>query len=91
MAFALLAIEGILGLIMLVCLVMVVVKMFQTGDSTMGIICLVLLIVCGTGVLLTFVMGWIRAPQYGTRKIMYLWTGCILGEVIVRLIGMAVS
>jgi hypothetical protein len=91
MSYALFGVEGIVGLIMLACLVMVIVRMFRSGDTTMGAICLFLILVCGTGVILTFGMGWIKSAQYGTKNIMYVWTGCIAAEVVLRLLGMALS
>ncbi|MEX0794048.1 MAG: hypothetical protein WD045_13005 [Pirellulaceae bacterium] len=69
---------GIIGIVSLVCYVLVIVKIFQSGDTTMGIICLVTLLLCGLGGLITFILGWIKRDQYGTHQIMPIWTGAII-------------
>ena len=79
---SLLTILGLLfGLGSLICFIIVIVKMFQHGDTTLAIVCLVL-ILCGIGPLIAFVMGWVRAGAWGIQNLMLAWTGCIIGGII---------
>jgi hypothetical protein len=76
--------NSIVGLGIVICYVLVLIKIFQSGDSTMGIICLVALLCCGIGFLVAFIAGWIKKEQYGTQQIMPIWTvlaviGLLLG------------
>src|SRR5438094_10081132 len=53
----LILIQGLLGLVLigeLVCYILVLIKMFQAGEQTMGIICIVLTLCCGIGGLVAF-------------------------------------
>ena len=43
------AIGLITGIVSLVCYILVIVKMFQHGQTVLGIVCLVLLLCCGLG------------------------------------------
>ncbi|MFN3150079.1 hypothetical protein [Bremerella sp.] len=90
MAFLFLGLAAILGLVSLVCFILVIVKMFQNDDSTLGIICIVT-IFCGIGGLIAFVMGWINAGKYGASQLMLIWTGAIVGSVILNIIGSALG
>ena len=68
----------ILGLIQLMCLVAVIVKMFQNGETGMGIACLTLSLCTGIGALVAFVYGWVKASQWGLQKVMVTWTICFV-------------
>jgi hypothetical protein len=82
MLYVFLGIRAIIGLISLACFIMIIIKMFQSGDTGLGIGCLVGIIVCGLGVLLAFIMGWVNVRKYGANNIMMLWTGCIVLGII---------
>jgi hypothetical protein len=72
---ALNAISWILGLVVLVCFILVIVKMFQNGDTTWGIISLVgLLCFCLPGFLIAFIRGWMKSREWNISTIMILWT-----------------
>ncbi|PQO25193.1 hypothetical protein C5Y96_25135 [Blastopirellula marina] len=90
MAFLFLGLAGILGIVSLVCFILIIVKMFQNDDSTLGIICIVT-IFCGIGGLIAFVMGWINAGKYGASQLMLIWTGAIVGSVVLNIIGSALA
>ena len=69
------------------CYVLVVYAMFQNEDSTVAIVSIALLL-CGCGYLIAFIMGWIKAGDYGIGNIMIVWTvfvalGALLGAVSV--------
>jgi len=65
-----------LSLVQLACFIFVLVQMFQRGQSTLGIVCLVL-IFCGGG-LIAFVVGWQKAEAWDIGKIMVAWTFCFV-------------
>lgn len=90
MGFLFLGLAAILGLVSLVCFILIIVKMFQNDDSTLGIICIVT-IFCGIGGLIAFVMGWINAGKYGASQLMLVWTGAIVGSVVLNIIGQALA
>jgi hypothetical protein len=88
MAFVILGLEAVVALVSLACFIMVIIKMFQNGDTGLAIACIVL-IFCGIGGLIAFIMGWVKSGQYGVKNIMLAWTGCI-GAMIVLQIAAAV-
>ena len=58
------------GLGSLICLILVLIKMFKTEQSPVqGIIGIV---TCG---IWAFIWGWINASKHGIKNIMLLWTG----------------
>jgi hypothetical protein len=65
------------NIISLVCLVLVIIKIFQSGQTGLGIACAVLSL-CGIGALITFVVGWINASKWGINNIMLAWTIAIV-------------
>ena len=78
MAMVLQLLEGVTGIISLVCFVMVVVQMFQRGQTGLGIACILLLFCFGIGALIAFIYGWTKAGQWGITKLMTIWTVCIV-------------
>jgi hypothetical protein len=80
----------IIGLASLVCFVMVVIKMFQSGDTGLGIACVVL-IFCGIGGLIAFIMGWVKSAQYDIKNVMLAWTGLIVVGFLIGIVGVAMQ
>jgi hypothetical protein len=68
------------GLGSLICLVMVLVKMFPAEGALKGI----LAIIC---TLYAYIWGWINAGRFGLSNIMLAWTGCIVLAIIGSMIG----
>lgn len=64
----------ILSIVHLTCLVMVIVKMFQKGETTFGTVCAVLSFCFGIGALIAFVYGWMKSSEWGLTKVMIAWT-----------------
>jgi hypothetical protein len=64
---------GIGGLIVLICHIIMIVKMFQNGQTGLGIVAIVLTC-CGLGVLLTLIYGWIKAGQWNIQTLMIIYT-----------------
>jgi hypothetical protein len=87
MAMVLTGLAAICGLGSLVCFVLVVIMMFQHGDSTLGIVSLVLLFCFGIGGIVAFIVGWMKAGVYEIQTLMLIWTGCIAGSLIFRLLA----
>ncbi len=65
-----------------VCYIIVLVKMFQSGDGKLGAICIVLTIFCGIGPLLALIIGWMNAKEYGVETVMLIWTTAILAGIV---------
>ena len=68
------------GLGNLVCLIIVLTKLFPAEGPLKGVFG----IICG---IYTFVWGWMNADQYNIRKIMQIWTVCFIGSIIFQGIG----
>jgi hypothetical protein len=82
MAMVVLVLSWIIALAAFVCYVLVLVKMFQHGDTTIAVVCLVLLLCFGIGHLIAFVYGWMKAQQWNLMPIMAAWTGCIVLDLL---------
>lgn len=80
---------GVFGLIGLVCFVLVVVKMFQNGQTGLGIASIVLLPCCGIGYLLALIMGWVKSSEWNIKTLMLVWTGAFLVNFVLS--GMAAA
>ena len=76
----------VVGIVSLVCFIMVIVKMFQNDQQTMGIVCIVGIFCCFGGIL-AFILGWINNAAWGIRNIMLIWTGCIVVGIILNIIA----
>ena len=74
----------VVGLGSLVCLIIVVIKLFQNEGALKGI----LGIICG---LYTFIWGWMNAARLGIRNIMLIWTALIILGIILNVIGGATA
>ncbi len=72
------------GLGTLVCYILVLIQMFQRGKTGLGIACIVL---CCIGILITFIYGWIKAEEWGIKKLMLIWTGIIVVHLLIGVAG----
>jgi hypothetical protein len=73
------------GIGSLVCWIMVLIKMFQNEKPLIGI----LGIFCG---LWTFIWGWMKSSTLGLKKIMMIWSACIVLSIVGNIlygVGMA--
>ena len=73
---------GVASLGSLVCWVMVLIKMFQNEKPLIGI----LGVLCA---LWAFIWGWMNGTKHNLKKIMLIWTGCIVLSLIGNGIAMA--
>src|SRR5260221_13463238 len=71
-----------LSLVWLFCFIYVVVKMFQNGQTVLGIVTLVLACCAGLGTIIAFAFGWIRSSQWNIKGLMLIWTVAIIGWLI---------
>ena len=91
MGFLLTTLGGILGLVAFVCFIMVLIKMFQQGQSTLGIVCIVLFFCGGIGYLIAMAFGWINSTKWGIRNTMLVWTGSFLGAILFQALSYAMT
>jgi hypothetical protein len=74
--------EFVSGVGSLICYVLVLIKMFQRGQTALGIACIVLLLCFGIGGLVVFIYGWIKAKEWNMTQLMTIWTAFfVLGIV----------
>jgi hypothetical protein len=76
------ALSGIAGLGSLVCFILVLIQMFQRGQTGLGIACIVLLFCCGIGGLIAFIYGWVKHREWGITNLMMIWSGCVIVGII---------
>ena len=65
---------GLASLVSLICFILVLIQMFQRGQTGMGIACVALSLCCGLGGLITFVYGWVKARDWNMVNLMTIWT-----------------
>lgn len=75
------AIGTIAGLGGLVCFIMVIVKMFQHGQTGLGVTMIITGICCGIGYLITFIYGWTKASAWRMQNLMIAYTVCIIATI----------
>ena len=79
-----------ISLVSLACFVMVLVKMFQDGQTVLAVVSIVLAICSGFGVLIVFVVGWINAAKWGIRNLMIVWSLSFVLSIAVGIVMFAV-
>jgi hypothetical protein len=67
----------LINVVVLVCFILVLVKMFQHGQTGLGIATAVTAI-CGIGFLIAFVYGWIKSSEWNLKPVMLAWTAAIV-------------
>ncbi|MFL5342905.1 MAG: hypothetical protein ACJ8F7_22450 [Gemmataceae bacterium] len=73
------AANGIFGLVMLICLILVIVKMFQNGATGLGIATILSSCLCGIGTIVALIAGWMNADRWGIRQLMLVYTVACIG------------
>lgn len=66
------------------CFIVVLVKLFQTEGPLYGILGLI----CG---LYTLIWGWMNADKLNIKNIMLIWTGLIVGCIVLQVLAAAMS
>ena len=77
-------IQLVLALPSLVCLIIVIVNMFQNGKTGLGIATIILTFLCGIGSLIAFIWGWMNVGG----KVMIAWTILIVLGTVASVTGM---
>lgn len=80
-----------LGIASLVYFIMVLIRMFQNDESTLGIICIVLTVCTGIGPLVAYIMGWVKMDKLQTQAIMPKWTTYIVAQLVLTVIIIALA
>lgn len=70
----------LVGLGMLICAIIVLIKLFQNEGALKGILGLI----CG---LYTFIWGWMNANKLGIKNIMIIWTLLLIVYIILGMTG----
>ncbi len=68
----------------LVCLIIVLTKLFPAEGALKGI----LGIICG---IYTFIWGWMNADQQNIRKIMQIWTLCFIASIVLQVLTVVMA
>ena len=77
----------VIGLVQVACLIMVIVKMFQKGETGMGIACAVLSACTGIGAVIAFVYRWVKSSEWDLKRVMVTWTACIVLNIVLALVA----
>ena len=77
-----LGLQAVAGVASLVCFVLVLIQMFQRGQTTLGVVCIVLAFCVGIGGLIAFIYGWVKSREWGLSTVMLIWTVCIVVEIV---------
>ena len=77
-------IQLVLALPSLVCLIIVIVNMFQNGKTGLGIATIILTFLCGIGSLIAFIWGWMNVGG----KVMIAWTILTIAGIIASVGGL---
>jgi hypothetical protein len=79
-------VHGVLVIGSLICLIIVVVQMFNRGQTGLGIATIVLAFCCGIGGLIAFVVGWINASNWNIKNVMLIWTALVIVGIIMNFV-----
>ena len=62
----------------LACWIMVLIKVFQSGDTLWGV-----LSICP---LVGFIYGWVKNKELGLQKVMLVWTACVVVNIVLSVL-----
>ena len=77
-------IQLVLALPSLVCLIIVIVNMFQNGKTGLGIATIILTFLCGIGSLIAFIWGWMNVGG----KVLLAWSILTVAGIIASVGGL---
>lgn len=81
MAIVATIIGSITGIVGLVCWILVLIKMFQAGQTALAIVSIVTFC-CVIGYLIPFIYGWMKAKEWNLSNVMVIWSICIAINLI---------
>jgi hypothetical protein len=73
---------GLAGLGILICLIVVLIKLFPAEGALKGIFG----IFCG---IYTFIWGWQNVDRYNLKNVMMIWSVCFVVSIVTRLAALA--
>ena len=73
----------LISLVSIACWIMVLVKIFQSGDTLWGIL--------GICPLVAFIYGWVKNQALDIKNIMMVWTLCIIGSLILNFVAVGMG
>ncbi|MDA7979774.1 MAG: hypothetical protein MPJ50_13485 [Pirellulales bacterium] len=76
------ALSGLLGIAVLVFTIILIVKMFQHGQTGLGVVTIVLTLCTGIGPIIALVVGWQNAASWKIKNLMMPFTLCFAGWVV---------
>lgn len=85
------SLSGIAGLVSLVCFIIVLLKIFESGQTGPGIACIVLLFCIGIGGIIALIIGWQNADRWRIRNVMMIWTVAIVVSLVCQGLSYAVA
>ena len=91
MAIVFAGVGGICGLVAFVCYIIVVVKMFQNGQTGLGIASIVTLCCAGIGYIIALVVGWQNADRWGIRQLMLVYSISLALGIVLGGLGQAMG
>jgi hypothetical protein len=91
MLFVISGLQWLLLIVMVVCYVLILIKMFQAGEQTLGIVCIVLTLCFALGGLVAFIFGWINAQKWNVKNVMLIWTGAFIAGIVLSIIGFSMG
>ena len=77
---------AILGIGALVCFILVLIQMFQHGQTGLGVACIVLAFCTGLGALIAFIYGWTKAREWDLQNVMMAWSGIVVANILLAII-----
>jgi hypothetical protein len=90
-ATLLMVLAWVFGLAALVCLIIVIVKMFQKQQTGLGIASIILTFCIPLGFLLPFIYGWMKAGEWGIKNLMMGTTGCLVAFLLLYCAGAGIG
>jgi hypothetical protein len=71
------------GIGALICHILIIVKMFQAGQTGLGIACIILFFCCGIGFLISLIYGWMRAKEWNISPLMTVYTALLVADLAI--------
>jgi hypothetical protein len=69
------------------CFIAVLIEMFRHGETREGIACIIFTPLCGAGLLIAFIYGWVFAARWGTKNLMLVWTALIVLRILLDVVS----
>jgi hypothetical protein len=91
MGIVLSGLGAVCGLVAFVCYIIVVVKIFQNGQTGLGIAAILTLCCLGIGHIIALVVGWQNADRWAIRQLMLVYSISLGVGILLSGIGQAMG